>query len=92
MPENYTKITVRIPEELSDEVEKLVKKGRFKNSSELVTLALSEFMENHKDLHLKKSSEKDVVDLELLADDETTVMMEEAIDRAVKDFIKNHIE
>lgn len=89
MPE-VDRLSVRIPLETMEKLQQLMKTGKYQNISEIVKLALDEYIEkNSVDIDdIKKSDE---IELELLMKDDEPPAFDKVIEDAVKDYIKTHI-
>ncbi len=83
------RLSVRIPLETMEKLQQLMKTGRYQNISEIVKLALDEYIEkNPVDVDDMKSNE---IELELLMKDDEPPAFDKVIEDAVKDYVKTHI-
>ncbi|MFO8109572.1 MAG: ribbon-helix-helix protein, CopG family [Thermoplasmata archaeon] len=97
MASDTKRITVRIPTDLSDGLEKLVDQGEFSNVSDAIRTAITKLIED-KDSpeHISKVTvdlpKKNVDDIESLISEGDSINVDDAIRTAVREYIKDRIK
>ncbi len=97
MASDTKRITVRIPTELSDGLDRLVDKGDFSNVSDAIRTAITNLIEEkNSPEHISKVTvefpKKNVDDIETLIQEGDSVNVDDAIRTAVREYIKDRVE
>ncbi len=97
MASDTQRITVRIPKDMSDDLDELVDRGDFPNVSEAIRTAIEELIKakNAPD-HISKVTvdlpKKNVDDIENLVTGGDSISVDDAIRTAVREYIKDRIK
>ncbi len=97
MASDTKRITVRIPTELSDGLEKLVERGEFSTVSDAIRTAITNLIENkNAPEHIHKVTvdlpKKNVDDIENLVNEGESINVDDAIRTAVREYVKDRIK
>ncbi|MFP4050647.1 MAG: ribbon-helix-helix domain-containing protein [Thermoplasmata archaeon] len=97
MASDTKRITVRIPVEMSEELERLVEKGDYSSISETIRAAIDEFIKNkNAPDHISKVTvdlpKKKVSEIEDLVQEGDSVNVDDAIRTAVREYVKERIK
>lgn len=97
MASDTQRITVRIPNEMADNLQTLVEKGEYSTMSAAIRTAIGEFIENkNAPDHISKVTvdlpKKKVNEIKNLVQEGDSISVDDAIRNAVRDYVKEKID
>ncbi len=97
MASDTQRITVRIPKDMADDLQRLVDKGEYSTMSEAIRSSISEFIENKNSPdHISKVTvdlpKKKVNEIRNLVQEGDSISVDDAIRNAVRDYVKEKID
>ncbi len=97
MASDTKRITVRIPTDLSDGLERLVELGEYSTVSDAIRAAITNLIDNkNAPEHISKVTvdlpKKNVDDIENLVNEGESINVDDAIRTAVREYVKDRIE
>ncbi len=97
MASDTQRITVRIPNEMADNLQNLVEKGEYSTMSAAIRTAIDEFIENkNAPEHISKVTvdlpKKKVNEIKNLVQEGDSISVDDAIRNAVRDYVKEKID
>ncbi|MFW6040934.1 MAG: ribbon-helix-helix domain-containing protein [Thermoplasmatota archaeon] len=97
MSSDTQRITVRIPNQMVDDLQKLVDKDEYSNMSEAIRTAIREFIKNQNAPdHISKVTvdlpKKKVNEIKDLVEEGDSISVDDAIRTAVREYVKNKIK
>lgn len=97
MASDTKRITVRIPEDMAEDLEELVEQGEYSTMSEVIRTALNVFIKTkNAPEHISKVTvalpKKKVNEIEDLVNKGDSISVDDAIRNAVRDYVKDKIE
>ncbi len=97
MVSDTQRITVRIPNDMADNLQDLVDKGEYSTMSEAIRTAISDFIENkNAPDHISKVTvdlpKKKVNEIKNLVQEGDSISVDDAIRNAVRDYVKEKID
>lgn len=97
MASDTQRITVRIPNEMADDLQRLVEKDEYSTMSEAIRTAIDEFIKNkNAPEHISKVTvdlpKQKVNEIKGLVEEGDSISVDDAIRTAVREYVKNKIK
>lgn len=97
MASDTQRITVRIPNEMANDLQKLVEKDEYSTMSEAIRTAIDEFIKNkNAPEHISKVTvdlpKQKVNEIKGLVEEGDSISVDDAIRTAVREYVKNKIK